>query len=125
MTAPNQAEAYHVCVYQLPTPQHVYPEPDQSCQVSLGFICKVVLEHALEGFQLRKHGKEQGVQVAGNVSAVLSTKHVHVGIVGDYGAGDRLLMENEEFHGLFDVACRIVAPYYEAEVVRGYVVQVV
>ena len=47
-----------------------------------------------------------------------------IGIVGQYCAGDRLLVEDQEFQGLFDIARSVSTPKCKAQVVGRDVVNV-
>lgn len=108
--------SYHIRMYQFPTPQHIHPETNQSSQVPLWALGQLVLEHALESLQLRKHGKKQRVQVACHIASILGAEHVHIRAVRENGAGKRFLVEEQYVHGFVGVACSIIAPQCKAQV---------
>lgn len=64
---------------------------------------KVSLQHPLKGIEARKHGEEQGVEVASHGAAVLRPGHLDLGIVSDNLPCARIVMEADEFGGLLDV----------------------
>jgi hypothetical protein len=98
-------QPYHVGVYQATRPQHVHPQAQKRHQLLPRLVgVALALEHALEGVELGEHGKEQGVEVTGDIAAILGADHLDVGVVREDLAGRRPLLQLDEVNGLFDVA---------------------
>ncbi len=49
---------HHVSADKLPASYHVDPQPNDAGELPLGIVGQIVLQHALESFQLREHGEE-------------------------------------------------------------------
>lgn len=95
---------YHVDVDELPSPQHIHPQPQQVRQVPFWFVVfRVVLQHTFESRQFGEHGEQEGVEVACDGAAILGAHHLDLGAAGHDLALERQPLENQQLGGLVDV----------------------
>lgn len=74
----------HIGVYQLATPEHVDPKPEQSGQLPLRLTLQVILQHGLESCEMGEHGEQQRIQIACDVPPVLGAQHFDIRVVWLY-----------------------------------------